>query len=270
MAITFSPLLLKTAETGKILPLDTYVPDTYLVPIQSAGNSLLSSLLVLSLASGASVTVNYFQTTSANEQEERTIMVGHQPITAASVSADQILITRIHNKVYAEIIVTGGPCRLGVFGTVVSSFATDTEAALKRDGQPSNLLTDRGSPVVIRDTTTGLWELWEGEGGIPAVRLIGDVQVNLAAVDTPTIVNASLPDTLTEVVVPIPLGARRYVIKTRSGAPMRVAFEANGTTTTFITTGMHQAESLDAAAILTVYARTERSSGDVLELLSWS
>ena len=149
--VNFSPLQLRTAETGKILPLGTYEPDTYLVPISPSGNSILSSLLVLSLTPGASVTVNYFQTTSANEQEERTVMMGHLPVTVASLSADQILVTRIHNKVYAEIIVAGGPCRIGLFGTVVSSVASDIDSALKRDGQVANLLVDKGIPVLGLD-----------------------------------------------------------------------------------------------------------------------
>lgn len=269
MTVILSPIILRESESTTLIPLGVYAPETYELLIQPNGNSLLSSLLVLELDLGASVTVNYWQTTSGNETEERSELTGHEPVTTTSNQAGQVLVTRIHNKVYAEIIVAGGNARFGLYGSVVSSFATDLEAALKKDGQPAELDTDRGLPIVVLNTTTDEYDIWEGEDGIPAVRLLGDVQVNLASVTTPTIVNFPLPDDVTEVACAVPSGTRQFSLKSRTGAPMRIAAFVGGTATDFVTTGAYKMDNLDATASVVLYARTTRSSGDVLELFAW-
>lgn len=269
MAVILPAIILRNAESNTIFPLQVYAPETYELFIQPNGNSLLSSLLVLELDLGATVTVNYWQTTSGNETQERTNLAGHDPISVTSTSADQVLVTRIHNKVYIEVIVTGGNARFGIYASVVSSFATDLEAALKKDEQPAELATDRGLPLAILNTTTDQYEIWEGEDGIPAVRLAGDVQVNIASVTTPLILNFTLPDTATEVVCPIPLGTRQFALKSRSGAPVKIAVVSGETLTNYVTSGQYEMQSLDATASVTLYTRTTRAAGDVLELLSW-
>ncbi len=270
MTVTLSPIILREKESNTLFELRTYTPNTYELLIQPNDNSLLSSLLVLELDPGASVTVNYWQTTSGREGEERTDLVGHETVTTTSTQASQVLVTRIHNKVFAEVIVAGGNARFGIFGTAVSSFATDLEAALKKDEQDSDLAIDRGIPLVVLDPNTGKWQIWEGEDGVPAVRLLGDVQVSLASVTTPSIINATLPDNVTEVALTIPLGTRRFSVKTRSGAPMRMAFSLGGTSLSYVTTACYELENIDATASLMLYACSQRVSGDVLELLTWS
>lgn len=269
MTVILSPIILRESESTTLLSLGVYAPETYELLIQPNGNSLLSSLLVLELDPGASVTVNYWQTTSGNETEERTDLTGHDTVTATSTAANQVLVTRIHNKVYAEIIVVGGNAKFGLYGSVVSSFATDLEAALKKDEQPAELATDRGLPIVVLNTTTGEYEIWEGEGGIPAVRLLGDVQVNLASVTTGTTLNFPLPDDVTEVACAVPVGTRQFSFKSRSGAPMRIATTVGGTLSSFVTTGSYEMGNLDATASVVIYARSARGSGDVLELFAW-
>lgn len=152
MALVRDPVIIKNGESARILPLGFYEPGTYTVPIQPNGNSLLSSILVLSVEPGASVRVNYFQTTSADEASERTEIVSHDNISTASPQARQLLVTRIHSKVFAEVIVTGGEVQVGILGSVVSTFATDLEAALKADAQalaPTG--SDRGMPIMVVD-----------------------------------------------------------------------------------------------------------------------
>jgi hypothetical protein len=270
MTVILSPVILRERESNTLFPLRVYTPETYELLIQPNGNSLLSSLLVLELDPGASVTVNYWQTTSGNEIEERTDLTGHGTISVTDTAANQTLVTRIHNKVYAEVIVTGGNARFGIYGSVVSSFATDLEAALKKDGQPSDLPNDRGLPIVVLNTTTGEYEIWEGEDGVPAVRLLGDVQVNLASVTTPTVLNIALVDDSTEATVTIPTGTRQFSMKTRSGSPARLAVTSGGTLTEYVTTGAYEMNNLAATASVVLYALGTRPLGDVLEVLAWS
>ena len=157
MTVILSPIILRERESNTLIPLGVYAPETYELLIQPNGNSLLSSLLVLSLDPGASVTVNYWQTTSGLETEERTDLTGHGTISVTDTAANQTLVTRIHNKVYAEIIVAGGNARFGIYGSVVSSFATDLEAALKLDQQPVDIQRDKGIPISVYDTVNGKW-----------------------------------------------------------------------------------------------------------------
>lgn len=150
MTLLPTPVLLKNGDSGVVHILGTYAPGNYTVQIQPNGNSLLSSLLVTSVSGGASVQLNYWQTTSADEFGERTNLSGHSPISTASTSADQVLVTRIHNKVFAELVVTGGSVVCGVYVTVVSMFASDLEAALKKNLDPLDP-TDRGLPAMALD-----------------------------------------------------------------------------------------------------------------------
>lgn len=270
MVFLRDPVIIKNGETSRVLPLSTLSPGTYTIPVQPNGNSLLASLLVLALDPGASITVRFYQTTSADESQERSELVAYEPVTTASPQASRILVTGIHSKVFVEIEIAGGDVNCGILGTVVSSFASDLEAALKRDGQLANLALDKGLPIVVLNTTTGRYEVWEGEDGIPAVRLLGDVQVNLAALKDPVVSNVNMPDGSTEVTFPVPAGTRAYAVKSRSGAPFRLAFLAGGTNTVYLTTGAHEAANLDTSSSITLYARSQRTSGDVLEILSWS
>jgi hypothetical protein len=253
-----------------IFPRRVYAPGEYRVPIVAAGNSLLSSLFVPALDVGASLEVRYVQSTAGQPETEETFVTEHRTITAAATQADQTLATKIHDKAVAIATVTGGNVTFGVRATVVDQFATDLDAALKRDGQLANLALDKGLPIVVLNTTTGQYEVWEGEDGIPAVRLLGDVQVNLAALMNPVVSNVTMPDGVTEVTFPVPLGTRAYAVKSRSGAPFRLAFSAGGTNTSYLTTGAHEAVNLDTLSSITLYARSQRTSGDVLEILSWS
>ena len=266
--ITLPTIILRDTESNNVFPLKYYAPETYELIIQPNGNSLLSSLLVLELDPGASVTVNYWQTTSGTEAQERTNLVSHETVTTTSTAANQLLVTRIHNKVFAEVIVAGGNAKFGIYASVVSSFATDLEAALKKDEQPVTP-NDRALPIAILNTTTNAYEIWEGQDGIPAVRLVGDIQVNLASVTNPVITNFVLPDNLTEVACAIPLGTRQFALKSRSGAPVKIAVVAGETLTNFVTTGSYEMQSLDATASVTLYAKSTRAAGDVLELFSW-
>jgi hypothetical protein len=169
MPTQFPALVAQNFQTLRVLPLGEYAPDTYVIPIQPNGNSLLSSLLVLTVGVGVTVTVNYFQTTAGNEFEERTEITSHEVVSVGSTQASQILVTRIHSKVFAEVIVSGGSATLGLTTTVVSTVANEIDAALKKDGQPGNLLTDLGLPILTYDESAGEFYFLRSQGGALAL-----------------------------------------------------------------------------------------------------
>lgn len=143
-----SPVILRVGESNKIFPVLAYAPGVYLVPVQPNNNALLSSFLVKAVSPGASAVVNYWQTTSENESFERTDISSHLPVAAAQTSADQILVTKIHNKVWAELVITGGAVTCGVYGTAVGYSAFDFEGDFRKEGETANLSTDLGLPIM--------------------------------------------------------------------------------------------------------------------------
>jgi hypothetical protein len=138
--------------TTKVLPLAIYEPETYIVPIQTIGNAFLSSLVYKS-GTGL-LEVNYFQTTVDDTTYERTPIKSHSTLTAPQINADQILCSNIHNKLYAEIIISGGNIECGIIGTCVDQSSTSVDEFVKDDAT-YNLLTNRGLIGAAIDEDTG-------------------------------------------------------------------------------------------------------------------
>lgn len=151
-------------ETQILFPLRQVGPGTYHIQLQIEGNSILSSLLVTELDMDASITVNYFQTTTGSEDEERTPLVSHTTKTTGSSAADTIIVARVHLKPVCEVIITGGNVTFGLMATMVSAFASDIESSLFLD----NYLTqgrERGIPIMSFDEDTGQLNFIRSKGG---------------------------------------------------------------------------------------------------------
>ena len=131
------------------------------------GNSLLSSVFVKSTTGSPTLDVNYFEITSGLVADERRdIGDAHPTISAADASPDQRLLTPFHNKVFCEVIVGGtGTIEFGIYITVVSSFASLLDRALKNHLEGVDLVLDQGMPWVLRDPVDGLWYLAKGDKG---------------------------------------------------------------------------------------------------------
>lgn len=171
-----TPLILKQFESSALIPMQEFEEGIYYAQVQTNNNALLSSLLVSDVENGASVVVNYFQTSAANEKFERTDITSHNTFTAPSISAQQIIVSRIHNKVIAEIIIVGGKVTCGVFCTAVGYSISDIDTQLKLSGTPVNFLSDKGLPVLSVDeknefaflkTNNGSLLVEEKQGGEP-------------------------------------------------------------------------------------------------------
>ena len=144
-------------------------------PMLITGNSLLSSVFVKSVTGSATVDVNYYETTSGlRPDERRDIGDAHPIISVADATPDQRLLTPFHNRVFCEVIVGGaGTIEFGVTVTVVSSFASLLDRALKNHLESVDLVLDQGMPMVLQDPDDGLWYLAKGEKG--CLSIAGDV-----------------------------------------------------------------------------------------------
>lgn len=168
------------------MPLSDFAPGTYTQRLLTEGNSLLSSLFVEQIDLGATVQVNYYDYGVGTEVGERYNLASHNIVNASATSPDRLLVTKLHNKPVIEIIVTGGNARLGVYLTVVASFASDLDSALKKDGQIADLLNDKGIPVVTYDPVTGKFYMLRSDGGVPLPSNEAGDLVHLSSSDATT------------------------------------------------------------------------------------
>ena len=139
-------------------------PGTYRLPLQVKGNSILSSLLVTEVDTGATIKVNYFQTTSGNDVNERSELAGHIIKTSPSSDSDTIIVARMHFKPVCEVIIEGGNVKFGVMVTMVSAFASDIESSLFRDQQEFSG-SERGIPLITVDDETDSFRFLRSRNG---------------------------------------------------------------------------------------------------------
>lgn len=147
-----------------LFEIESRAPNTYRIPLQVKGNSILSSLLVKELDPGATIKVNYFQTTSGNVTTERSELSGHTIKTVPSNEADTIIVARMHSKPVCEVVIEGGNVKFGLMATMVSAFASDIESSLFLD----HYLTqgrERGIPIMSFDEDTGELNFIRSRGG---------------------------------------------------------------------------------------------------------
>jgi hypothetical protein len=137
-----------------VFPQKTRPPDTYILPLQVEGNAVLSTLRVVAMDPGSQIAVRYFELTTGELGLERSNKASHRVVTPGLLLPvigldDQITVTPIHNKPVCEIVITGGNVEFSLYATVVNSFATDLDAALKREGDPV-LSTSKGIPIMVQ------------------------------------------------------------------------------------------------------------------------
>lgn len=165
MTVVNLPLVqVKEFETQTLFPLREVGPGTYYVPLQIEGNSILSSLLVTAVSPDASISVNYFQTTTGDESFERSPLVNHVTKTSGSAQADTIIVARVHLKPVCEIIISGGTVTFGLMVTMVSAFASDIESSLFKDGYMV-MGTERGIPLMTIDDVSGQMKFMRSKAG---------------------------------------------------------------------------------------------------------
>lgn len=153
-------IALREFDTNTIIPLANRAPGFTTQLLSTKANSLLSSVFLKSADAGATVTVKYYQTTggTTDEGEKQELGNTHKVLTVADVGAtNTVLISRIHNKPFVEVTVTGGLAEFSVYVTAVTTSASDIDSALHNEGDAIDLVSDRGLPNVCYDEDAGVW-----------------------------------------------------------------------------------------------------------------
>ncbi len=177
-------------ESTVALQLAARGPGTYTQQFLVEGNSIISSLFIETADPGATVKVNWYDTTVGSDVGER-FDLGSHPLYTGPIGpiTDRQVIARVHNKPVVEIIVTGGNVTFGIYVTIVSAFATAGDAALVSDNQTVQLGADKGTPQAIYDPVAGKWYFAQGTGGVQSVKVLGAVST------TPVVTSAVLSGT---------------------------------------------------------------------------
>lgn len=161
-------------ETLTVIPLATYGVGVFERKLFPQGNSLLSTLFVKASA-GSTVLVEYYEATTGEDDGEDTLLEAHT--TPAPGLADKIIVNKIHNKPRVRVTITGAAATIGVYATVVSSFASDVDSSLFKDNSTANLALDLGSQGVIYDPVLGKHFFTRGSNGVQDVNVTNVVTV---------------------------------------------------------------------------------------------
>lgn len=206
-----SPISLREFDTDTLSPLGVRGAGTDKILLKISGNSILSSVFIKSISVGATLDVKYYQTTGATEDDgEKQALNSHAQFTPADNGiTNTILVTRVHNKPFLEVTVTGGTAEYAIYATVLSEAASDIDSALKKDGQVADLSDDKGLPIMCYDETDNEYHFIRCEDGvIPVSQSEAGDPVHLTAKTTTT------PNTPQDLITSvIPAGKTRKMSK---------------------------------------------------------
>lgn len=137
-------------------------PGIYFQVGEITAGSILSTVFVEHIDAGATLKVNYFDTTTGASVGERFDLASHDLITAAGTY--RINVGGHHNRVVCEAIVVGGSANFSVYGTAKQSTDLSQVIDYNDDGE-----------AIIRT------ELTAGESSQTSLKLAGrvsEVQLN--------------------------------------------------------------------------------------------
>ena len=268
MAAVETTIFLGEFETKTLMELDTRAAGTYRAKLMIRCNSLLSSIYIKSADAGATVKVNYFDTTTGSElTAERYDLLSHDLYDDSNVGeTHRILVTRIHNKPQIEVIVTGGNVEFGVYGTAVSTFASDLDSAIVFDGSSFVSTVNKAMPVACLDRDTDTLHFMPCKDG--KLWVTGDVSIS--RVTDPDIANLAMPSAdPTSYSHTFPADTRRYIIQNIKNGTVEISLSAAFTTIWTLFPGDRLTEKDFELASFTLYFRSPKTN-QALEIWSWS
>lgn len=250
-------------ETKALLELESRVTGIYTRKMMIRGNSLLSSVFIKAATPGATLQVNYFDTSTGDENSpERFNLQNHIILTDAEVgSTSRLIVTRFHNKPQIEAIVTGGSVEFGVYVTVVTDFPVELTGQLL-NGQAADLTIHGGLPPAIYDPSEDKFFLLRGSGGVLSTG---------SALSSPAVHNVVIAAADVEQSFTFPANTRRFVIKPRGHGKIRLAHIATESASNYLTIwpGAFYCSPEFAASAKTIYFQSP-VEGLSIEMESWS
>lgn len=164
---------LKEFDSVVPLGLEERTPGIYEKPFLIEGNSILSTVFVESIDPGASLEVLYYDYTTGQDVGEAYQLEVHR-ILSTPGDIDRISVTKIHNKPIVRCAVIGGNVKFSVYITVVSSFTSDLDNALKYDEEIVNYLRDKGMPIMGVDVNDSEFNFIQARNGRLLVEIVAD------------------------------------------------------------------------------------------------
>ena len=251
--------------------LETRGVGTYEQLSEIRGNSILSSIFVESIDPGATVKVNYYDTTTGASKGERYDLGGHDLVTVAdSGDTIRILISKIHRRVVCEVIVTGGSSTFSVYATAVTSSASDIDSALARDGEDYTDPEDKAMPIAYLDDTTNQLFFVRGENG--AIKVTGTVTALAGGKGTPgsRIVNIASANTEQPLVFPASAVSISVTNET-TNAIFKASWQSgeSGSQYFSIKPGQQYKEENLISPSLTLYVQSDKAGSD-MHVVEWT
>jgi hypothetical protein len=199
-------------HTNPILPLANRGPGTYTYQMNIEGGGLLSTLFVKSFDVGATVAVDWFESTTGEDQGEATLITSHT-MPGANL-ADKITLNNIHNKPRAVVTVAGGSVTFGIYATVYpagSQATLDLSSELVKNGQISNLVTNLGFTQAIYDPIQGRFFFAQGSSGVQNVYIAGGILAATALEIGGRVSIVTVPSNVWTPLPAIPFGSRKQL-----------------------------------------------------------
>lgn len=267
--ITFDLIRLGLYESKPILPIKTLTAGTYIIPMFTEGNSILSSVYVKSLSGGASLKVNYYDFGPGNNDlpGERYDLSSHNLITTADTT-DRILVTKLHNKPHIELIVTG-TVEFGIYVTVVASFASDLDTNMKLHAQLADLAKDKGLPAVGYNSVDGKFYFLPIENG--AVKITGSVSAIAGGKTAPKNWVKTLAVANTEETIVFQTNTKEFTIYHDTACIVQYSWQSTESGTIFFPLRPHQQynEKSIIASNLTLYLQSPKPNTKVY-VIEWT
>lgn len=164
-------IVLKQFESKDIFPLSTRSIGVYEQKLSIIGNSLLSTVYVESLLPGSSVLVEYFDSTTGQEDGEEIALQAH-PLLSLDGN-HQIIVTGFHDKPFVRVTVSGAPARFSLYGTTKS--LSDLDANLTRHDADAVIQNQKGLMIGGYDSDAGKFQFLPLAND--AVKVSGDIEV---------------------------------------------------------------------------------------------
>jgi hypothetical protein len=214
------------------LKLETRGVGTYIQIGEIMAGALLSSIFIESMDSGATLKVNYFDATTGAAVGERFELKGHDLLSAPG--SDRIMVTRHHNRVGCEAIVTGGNIKFSVYGTALPAADISEAMSINSDGE-----------TVIRTSATGVFSP-------TGLRLGGRMSAVILNSSTWT----ALP--------PIPLANRNAInIQNYSGSNIKLNFDNTVSGYEGIQMNDQVERNYDIKDTILIFAKSEVSGAEI-------
>jgi hypothetical protein len=267
MAIIRDHIRIGLYETRPVLPIQSLAAGTYVIPLFTEGNSLLSSVYVRSVS--GSVKVNYYDFGPGNNDlpGERYDLNGHALITTSDIT-DRILITKLHNKPHIEIIVTG-TAELGIYLTVISQFASDLDNSLKLHATIADLLQNRGLPAMGYDPGDGKLYFLPLSNG--AVKITGTVSAIAGGKTNPKNSIKTLAVANVEESFSFQANTKEFTLFHTDPCILQYSWQSSQSGTVFFPLRPHQIynEKNIIAQNITLYLQSPRANTNVF-IIEWS